>query len=232
MSDSNNMGITWDDEQAPLFPPGNTFNNPFYDLSKNKSFDKMSAFKESPFGEHWDKRLNEWAKEDFGNSRIFYTKKVTVADLSQKINQKKVDDYNSILSHDLSDYTFIVYANPDGSEVLKMYNDPNKKPETDYQILVFIETDDGNFDFGKIVRVKFGSKVVDDLKFKFSEFKSLTSSENIANEFIKRAFQAGTSKKIVENVDKERNSDYFKNLLVDVIDYEYDNKKFDHFSWF
>ncbi|MBB4806831.1 hypothetical protein HNP38_002127 [Chryseobacterium defluvii] len=136
----------------------------------------------------------------------------------------------------MAKYNFVVYSHPDGEEVIKMYEDPKNvpNPEKPFEVLVFIETDDGRFDFGKIVRVKFGAAVVDDLRNKY--FQELpwedNDPEDIAELYIKTAWATSVSAQTVQAVEKEENTPEFKDLLIKAIQYEYDNQKFDDFSWF
>lgn len=196
------------------------------------SFQEMSAFKNSPFGQYWEKNIHEWAKDIFGASKIIEKKNLTIADLSKRVSYSQADAYGEF--SDTSKYNFVVYSHPDGEEVIKMYEDPNKIPQKPFEVLVFIETDDGKFDFGKIVRVKFGKAVIDDLKNKY--FRELpwkdNDPEDIAEAYIKRAWATSVSAQTVNAVEQEENTPDFKNLMIKAIQYEYDNHKFDDFSWF
>lgn len=198
----------------------------------SNSFEEMSAFKNSPFGQYWEKNIHEWAKDIFGASKIIEKKNLTIADLSKRVSYSQVDAYGEF--SDTSKYNFVVYSHPDGEEVIKMYEDPNKIPQKPFEVLVFIETDDGKFDFGKIVRVKFGKAVIDDLKNKY--FRELpwkdNDPEDIAEAYIKRAWATSVSAQTVNAVEQEENTPDFKNLMIKAIQYEYDNHKFDDFSWF
>ncbi|WP_336690272.1 MULTISPECIES: YwqJ-related putative deaminase [unclassified Chryseobacterium] len=200
----------------------------------SKSFEEMSAFKNSPFGQYWEKNIHEWAKDIFGTSKIIEKRNLTIADISKRVSYSQADAYGAF--SDTSKYNFVVYAHPDGEEVIKMYEDPQNIPNSDrpFEVLVFIETDDGKFDFGKIVRVKFGPAVLDDLKDKY--FRELPWNDNdpkdIAEEFIKRAWKASVSAQTVQAVEQEQNTPDFKDLMIKAIQYEYDNHKFDDFSWF
>lgn len=207
--------------------------NPLQGLAGN-SFEELSAFKNSPFGQYWEKNIHEWAKNIFGASKIIEKRNLTIADISKRVSYSQADAYGAF--SDTSKYNFVVYAHPDGEEVIKMYEDPNKipDPQRPFEVLVFIETDDGKFDFGKIVRVKFGSAVIDDLKDKY--FRELPWNDNdpkdIAEEFIKRAWKASVSAQTVQAVEQEQSTPDFKDLMIKAIQYEYDNHKFDDFSWF
>lgn len=207
--------------------------NPLQGIA-NKSFEEMSAFKNSPFGQYWEKNIHEWAKDLYGASKIIEKKNLTISDLSKRVSHSQADAYG--LFSDTSKYNFVVYSHPDGEEVIKMYEDPNKipNPQKPFEVLVFIETDDGKFDFGKIVRVKFGSAVLDDLKDKY--FRELPWNDNdpedIAEEFIKRAWATSVSAQTVNAVEQEENTPNFKDLMIKAIQYEYDNQQFDDFSWF
>lgn len=207
--------------------------NPLQEIA-NKSFEEMSAFKNSPFGQYWEKNIHEWAKDIFGASKIIEKRNLTIADISKRVSYSQADAYGAL--SDTSKYNFIVYAHPDGEEVIKMYEDPQNIPNSDrpFEVLVFIETDDGKFDFGKIVRVKFGPAVLDDLKDKY--FRELPWNDNdpkdIAEEFIKRAWEASVSAQTVQAVEQEQSTPDFKDLMIKAIQYEYNNHKFDDFSWF
>lgn len=207
--------------------------NPLQGIA-NKSFEEMSAFKNSPFGQYWAKNIHEWAKDIFGASKIIEKRNLTIADISKRVSYSQADAYGAF--SDTSKYNFIVYAHTNGEEVIKMYEDPNKipDPQRPFEVLVFIETDDGKFDFGKIVRVKFGPAVLDDLKDKY--FRELPWNDNdpkdIAEEFIKRAWKANVSAQTVQAVEQEQSTPDFKDLMIKAIQYEYDNHKFDDFSWF
>lgn len=207
--------------------------NPLQGIA-TQSFEGMSAFKNSPFGQYWEKNIHEWAKDIFGASKIIEKRNLTIADISKRVSYSQADAYGAF--SDTSKYNFIVYAHPDGEEVIKMYEDPQNIPNSDrpFEVLVFIETDDGKFDFGKIVRVKFGPAVLDDLKDKY--FRELPWNDNdpkdIAEEFIKRAWKASVSAQTVQAVEQEQSTPDFKNLMIKAIQYEYNNHKFDDFSWF
>ncbi|QQV02749.1 MULTISPECIES: hypothetical protein [Chryseobacterium] len=207
--------------------------NPLQGIA-TQSFEEMSAFKNSPFGQYWEKNIHEWAKDIFGASKIIEKRNLTIADISKRVSYSQADAYGAF--SDTSKYNFIVYAHPDGEEVIKMYEDPQNIPNSDrpFEVLVFIETDDGKFDFGKIVRVKFGPAVLDDLKDKY--FRELPWNDNdpkdIAEEFIKRAWKASVSAQTVQAVEQEQSTPDFKNLMIKAIQYEYNNHKFDDFSWF
>lgn len=205
--------------------------NPLQGIASN-SFDELSVFKNSPFGQYWEKNIHEWAKDIFGASKIIEKKNLTIADLSKRVSYSQADASGEF--SDTSKYNFVVYSHPDGEEVIKMYEDPNKIPQKPFEVLVFIETDDGKFDFGKIVRVKFGKAVIDDLKNKY--FRELpwkdNDPEDIAEAYIKRAWATSVSAQTVNAVEQEENTPDFKDLMIKAIQYEYDNHKFDDFSWF
>jgi hypothetical protein len=207
--------------------------NPLQEIT-GKSFEELSAFKNSPFGQYWDKNIHEWAKNIYGGSKIIEKYNLTIADLSHRVSFGQADGYAAL--SDTSKYNFVVYSDPNGEEVIKMYEDPKNipNPEKPFEVLVFIETDDGRFDFGKIVRVKFGAAVIDDLKDKY--FRELPWNDNdpedIAEEFIKRAWATSVSAQTVNAIEQEQNTPDFEGLMVKAIQYEYDNQKFDDFSWF
>ncbi len=137
----------------------------------------------------------------------------------------------------MPNYSFVVYAHPNGEEVIKMYENPENipNPKKPFEVLIFIETDDGKFDFGKIVRVKFGPAVIDDLRYKFTHelpWKD-TDPKDIADLFINRSFAISNNVNFNQAKDEVQKDDgTIKDLLVKAIRYEYDNQKFDDFSWF
>lgn len=234
MDNTNGIPFLWDNIQendllGSLFPEDNNLISFSSVLDKGNS----SVFKNSPFGEFWNVKIHEWAKPEFGSAKILDKKNIIIADKSSKIPHNKADFYNDLINKDLSKYNFIVYSHPDGKKVIESYKLSKLNKEKPFEILVFIETDDGKFDFGKIVRVKFGNAVIEDLKDKY--FEELPWNDNdaqdIAQEFIKRAWLTSVSIQTVNTVDKEKNSDGFKDLLVKAIQYEDDNQKFDDFSW-
>lgn len=206
--------------------------NPLQGIA-GKSFEEISVFKNSPFGQYWDKNIHEWAKNIYGSSKIIKKNNLTIADLSHRVSYNQADGYAAL--SDTSKYNFVVYSDPNGDEVIRMYEDPKNIPNPDkpFEVLVFIETDDGKFDFGKIVRLKFGSAVIDDLKDKY--FRELPWNDNdpedIAEEFIKRAWATSVSTQTVNAVEQEQNTPDFKDLMIKAIQYEYNNHKFDDFSW-
>jgi hypothetical protein len=184
---------------------------------------------DNPFTEMNLKYLNSWAVELYKNSKIFQNNKIVIADLSFKVSNFKVAENEKLLTID-NPFLYIVYAHHDGNEVLKMYNNPDNKPETPYQVLLFIETDDGKFDFGKIVRVKFGSQVVNFLTEKNSLFTN--SSELLAERYLKATYGTSVSLKNRNAINNEKATTNFKDLLVRAIEFEHKNIKLDDFSWF
>ncbi|MFD2568743.1 hypothetical protein [Pseudotenacibaculum haliotis] len=202
---------------------------------KDLSYNFQSKFKSSPFGQYWEKDLHPWAIEEFGSSKIIgHKNSIYVADNSFKISNDQILSIKRILSSQKKPaYSFRVYADPDGEKVLKMYNDPKNKPSKKFEVLVFIETDDGKFDFGKIVRVKFGQEVVSDLRYNFfSEYPwNDKDSEDIANDFIKNAWETSQGISLENQIESEIKTYDFRNLLIKAINHEYDNKKFDDLSW-
>lgn len=206
--------------------------NPLQELA-NKSFEGISAFKNSPFGQYWEKNLPHWAVTDYGSSRIFKEKNFKIIDLPEKFNAILVSHYNDLIGENWDDIKFVVYANPDGKKVLKQYSNPNFKPEDD-QVLFLIETADGKFDFGKIVRVKLGKQAIRKLKFQFP-YLGETDEEELAEEFLKRPFEIknNSSLEFLE-AGKEVKLDpkELKDLLTKAIKYDFQQKKFDDMSWF
>ncbi|MBB4806832.1 hypothetical protein HNP38_002128 [Chryseobacterium defluvii] len=71
--------------------------SPLQGLS-DKTFENMSVFKNSPFGQFWDKNIHDWAKEIFGNSKILDKRDITIADLSSKISHNQADFYNLLIN--------------------------------------------------------------------------------------------------------------------------------------
>jgi hypothetical protein len=237
MNTINGIPIDWDTEGdnnlfGSLFPEGNNSDGFVSGIQQTNPF--SSNFQNSPFGEFWNINIHEWAKPEFGSAKILDKKNIIIADKSSKISHSKADFYNDLINKNLSKYSFVVYSHPDGEKVIMNYNLSKLNKDKPFEILVFIETDDGKFDFGKIVRVKFSKAVIEDLKNKY--FEELPWNDNdaqdIAQEFIKRAWATSVSTQTVNAVDKERGSDGFKDLLVKAIQYEDDNQKFDDFSWF
>jgi hypothetical protein len=219
MSNSNNMFIDWDEQGGgsnDLKPGFKSFN----------LFQEKSAFKNSPFGEHWEKDLPSWALAFYGSAKVISKPNFKFVDKNQIISQSKADAYTKLSKGKIKPYEYKIFYHSagDGEEVLKIYNDPKTLP-TDNEIFVFIEIDDGKFDFGKIVRVKLGSQVINDMKFKFTE--SYLSDDELADEIIRKINLLKDDNIIVEDI---KNSKDFNKLLLRAIDFEYNNKKFDEFS--
>lgn len=205
----------------------NVFNN------KKNAFEEISAFKNSPFGQYWEKQLPSWAIADYGPARILNESSFSIIDLSKKFNYSAAALYNNIISEDWGDIKFKVYANPDGQEVLKQYANPEVKPDNN-EIIFFIETDDGKFDFGKIVRVKLGVEAIKKLYFQYPFFGQ-TDEEELAEEFLKRPFEVKNNPNLeFVQASKEVKLDTkeLKDLLVKAIKYDFNQKKFDDMSWF
>ncbi|WP_332453302.1 toxin glutamine deamidase domain-containing protein [Chryseobacterium aquaticum] len=206
--------------------------NPLQGIAR-KSFEEMSAFKSSPFGQYWEKELPIYAIRDYGSSRVLNETNFSIIDLSKKISSTLVSLYNNSINENWDDIKFIVYANPDGSEILKQYANPDFKPE-DNQVLFLIETNDGKFDFGKIVRVKLGKKAIEKLQFQYP-FLGQTDEDDLAAEFLNRSFEIKTDSSLeFSEADKERklNTAELKDLLAKAIQYDYKQKKFDDMSLF
>ena len=207
------------------------------DFFNKNNFDQNSGFVNSPFGQYWDINIHEWAKPYFGNAKILDKANIKIADKSLKVSHNQADSYNLLVKDNTSKYTFVVYADPDGEKVLEMYNNPENipDPKKPFEVLLFIETDDGKFDFGKIVRVKFGASVIDDLIYKFSEELPWNDNdpEDIAKKFITSAWETNINRSFNQAKNEVKSDDgAFNDLLIKAIKYEYDNKKFDDFSWF
>lgn len=205
----------------------NVFNN------KKNAFGEISAFKNSPFGQYWEKQLPSWAIADYGPARILNESNFSIIDLSKKFNYSVAALHNNTISEDWGDIKFKVYANPDGQEVLKQYANPEVKPDNN-EIIFFIETDDGKFDFGKIVRVKLGAEAIKKLHFQYPFFGQ-TDEEELAEEFLKRPFEVKNNPNLeFVQASKEVKLDTkeLKDLLVKAIKYDFNQKKFDDMSWF
>lgn len=219
--------LTENDIQGGLLRKQSFFNN------KKNTFDEVSAFKNSLFGQYWEKRLPAFAVADYGPSRVLAESNFSIIDLSKKFSSALVSLYNNSINETWDDIKFVVYANPSGQEVLKQYANPDFKPE-DNQVMFLIETDDGKFDFGKIVRVKLGKKAIEKLHFKYP-FLGQTDEEELAEEFLARSFEikSDSDLEFIE-ADKERklNTKELKNLLAKAIKYDYEQKKFDDMSLF
>ncbi|MGE4513886.1 MAG: hypothetical protein AB7E26_08770 [Chryseobacterium sp.] len=100
--------------------------------------------------------------------------------------------------------------------------------------MFLIETDDGKFDFGKIVRVKLGKKAIEKLRFKYP-FLGQTDEDDLAEEFLNRSFEIRTDSSLAfSEAEKERklNAVELKDLLAKAIQYDYKQKKFDDMSLF
>ncbi|WP_343660374.1 hypothetical protein [Chryseobacterium sp.] len=201
--------------------------------SKTTSFDEISAFKNSPFGQYWNKFLPSWAVADYGAARILNESNFSIIDLSQKFSNAKATFYNDSIGENWDEIKFKVYANPNGQDILKQYANVDFKPNDD-EVLFLIETDDGKFDFGKIVRVKLGKKAIEKLQFQFP-FLGQTNEEDLAEEFLKRPFEIknNSSLDFVE-AGKEVKVDpkELKDLLAKAIKYDFQQKKFDDMSLF
>ncbi|KAB1231992.1 hypothetical protein [Chryseobacterium viscerum] len=201
--------------------------------NKKNTFEEISAFKNSPFGQYWEKQLPSWAIADYGPARILNESSFSIIDLSKKFNYSASALYNKTISEDWEDIKFKVYANPDGQEVLKQYANPEVKPNNN-EIIFFIETDDGKFDFGKIVRVKLGAEAIKKLHFQYPFFGQ-TDEEELAEEFLKRPFEVKNNPNLeFVQASKEVKLDTkeLKDLLVKAIKYDFNQKKFDDMSWF
>jgi hypothetical protein len=200
---------------------------------KKNNFDEISAFKNSPFGQYWEKRLPTFAIADYGPSRVLNETNFSIIDLSKRFSSAIASLYNTSINENWDDIKFVVYANPDGNEILKQYTNPDFKPE-DNQVMFLIETDDGKFDFGKIVRVKLGKRAIEKLKFQYP-FLGQTDEEDLALEFLNRSFEIKTDSSLeFSQANKERklNPKELKDLLAKAIRHDYRQKKFDDMSLF
>lgn len=217
---------------AGLFPQGldaTNFNeNTFQGIANNKSFEEMSAFKNSPFGQHWEKNLPNWALDYYGLAKVTTTANLKFVDLTQKITQADANNYNALLKGKINPYQYTIFIarDGDGEKVLRDYNDPKIIPKAN-EIFVFIELDDGKFDFGKIVRVKLGANVVKDMQLKIS--LNFLSDQELATEIIRKINLFKNDNQVTNDIN---NSIDFNKLLVRAIDYEYNNKQFDDMSYF
>ena len=207
--------------------------NPLQGIA-NKSFEEKSFFKNSPFGQFWEKKIPQYALANYGFCLPLGNDSFRIFDLSKKISQTQTRYYESLKTENWDDIYFIVYANPDGKQVLDDYANTEYEP-ADNEVLFFIETNDGKFDFGKIVRVKLGKKAIEKLRFQFP-FLGETDEEKLAEEFLKRPFEIKYGKEY-EFFNKTKSEveyapENIKDLLVKAIKYDYDQKKFDDMSWF
>ncbi|WP_284653525.1 hypothetical protein [Flavobacterium terrisoli] len=232
MSNTGNIPFNWNEEQdSNLFPDFslNANANIFEGVSSTISSSSNSMFSNSPFGANWEKRLPDWALPFFGEARIIATSNLKFVDNTKTISQFKADAYNSLLAFKVKPYKYTIYIakdNYDGEAVLGLYNDSDIKPGPN-EIFIFLELDDDKLDFGKIVRVKLGENVVKDLQDKF--FETDLDADDLAPEIIRQIRLLTTHKNIVEDVN---NREDFEKLLIRAIEFEFNNKKFDEFSWF
>lgn len=217
MSNSDNIFVDWEESSGNL-------NQIFKSLN---FFEDNSVFKDSPFGENWEKDLPEWALAFYGSSKVISKPNLKFIDKTQTITQSNAEGYVKIAKEQINPYEYKIFYHEsgDGEEVLKTYSDPKIIPAKN-QVFVFIEIDDDKFDFGKIVRVKLGADVIRDMKFKFTE--SYLSDEELATEIIRKVNLLKSDNVIVNDI---KNSRDFNKLLLRAIDYEYNNKKFDEFSF-
>lgn len=196
------------------------------------NFQQMSAFKDSPFGQFWEKRLPPWAVKTYGPGYVYNKSNFRIIDASKRFSDGSANFYNNLVDENWNDIQFLVFAHPDGNQVLKNYADTNNAPK-DNEVYFFIETNDGKFDFGKIVRVKLGKSAIEKLRFQFP-FLNQTNEKELANEFLKRSFEIkqGADYNFVNAGEEIKNNpEEFKNLLAKAIKYDYQQKKFDDMSW-
>ncbi|MFN4198076.1 MAG: hypothetical protein ACK4FS_03515 [Flavobacterium sp.] len=204
------------------------------DLRATKSFKEISReIKSEMYADNLlniqrIQKLHPWAIENYSKSRIFDSTNITIADLTFTVSHFQINKYQKLINHQ-EPYSYKVYTHFDGSEVLKMYKDNTIKPK-DNEVLLFIEIDDGKFDFGKIVRVKLGKRVYEDLVEKSGFFND--EAEKLAERYLKASWKAGKSEETRQAVEKEKNTYDFKELLIKAIKYEKKGKDFDSFSWF
>jgi hypothetical protein len=202
--------------------------NALNDVRTTKNFEEMSAFKNSPFGQYWKKNLPDWAVDYYGSARIISTSNIKFVDLTQTMSYNVADAYNNLLKGKIKPYQYTIYINRDGDgqKTLAQYNDPNIKPSAN-EVFVFIELDDGKFDFSKIVRVKLGENVVKDMQFAF--LNDYLTEEELATEIISKVLSLKNQQQLTNDV---KNSSDINNLLVRAIEFENGNKKFDDMSYF
>ncbi|UTX48821.1 hypothetical protein [Chryseobacterium sp. MA9] len=219
--------LSEDDIQNGLLGKQNFFN------SKKNTFEEISAFKDSPFGQYWEKRLPSFALADYGPARVFNETNFSIIDLPKKFSSALTSFYNNSINENWDDIKFVVYANPDGQEILKQYANPDFKPKEN-EVMFLIETDDGRFDFGRIVRVKLGIKAVQKLNHQFP-LLGQTDAEELTAEFLKRPFELKNDSSLefaATSKETKLNTGELKNLLAKAIKYDYKQKKFDDLSWF
>jgi len=196
------------------------------------NFQQISAFKDSPFGQFWEKRLPLWALETYGPGNVYNKSNFRIIDASKRFSDGSAAFYNNLVGESWNDIQFLVFAHPDGNQVLKDYADSKKAPKEN-EVYFFIETNDGKLDFGKIVRVKLGKKAI----IKITSAYPLVSGwnqEDLVDAFLKRSFEVkkGIDYDFVKAGDEiKKNPEEFKNLLAKAIKYDYQQKKFDDMSW-
>lgn len=212
----------------------NLFTGNFKDWENGNSFEKMSIFKNSVFGQYWEKNIPKYAEAIYGPClALGGNNHFRIFDLSKRLSQTQAALYQSQIFESWDDIHSIVYANPDGDQVLKDYANQNYKPQ-DNEILFFIETNDGKIDFGKIVRVKLGKNAVEKLKFMFPLIGE-TDEKELADAYLKRPsnIKRNSSLHFIQaDAEAKKDTGNLKNLLEKAINYEYNQKKFDDMSWF
>lgn len=231
MNTINGIPIVWDTEGdnnlfGSLFPQRNNSNGFVSGIQQTNPF--SSNFQNSPFGEYWEKNLPGWALSYFGPAKVITFPNIKIIDITQKTTETIVNNYNHLLTTKINSYKYTIYVYDDGEKVVAHYNNPDVKV-ADNEVMVFIELDDGKFNFGKIVRVKLGKNVIKDLEDKF--LKIDLDSDELAIEIIRkiRTTSDPDAPKVITDIN---NSADFNSLLINAIDYEYKNKQFDDLSMF
>ncbi|NML55833.1 hypothetical protein [Chryseobacterium cheonjiense] len=179
------------------------------------------------------KRIPVYAELTYGPGLALGQDPFRIFDLSKKLKNSQARLYASLQSENWDDIHFKVFANPDGEAILKQYADSQYQP-TENEVLFFIETDDGKFDFGKIVRVKLGKKAIEKMRFQFP-YLGETDEEELAEEFLKRPFQIKNNANynfIQAGKEAKLATDELKDLLIKAIKYDFEQRKFDDMSWF
>jgi hypothetical protein len=189
-----------------------------------------SLFKDSPFGEHWDKYLPGWIVPYYNSGTVIIKNNFQFIDESKTISHSSTDRYAALSGP--KDFKYIIYADTDGGKVISMYDDPANAPLPN-QVLIFMELEDGKFDFGKIVRVKLGLDVIKDLKYNvFSELPyNDTDEDDISRYFIEKL--KTLTKPEFRNIQAEVNDNPdFEDALTGAIKYDYESRELNNLSWF
>ena len=80
---------------------GNT--NSLENVMSNKSFEEISPFKNSPFGQYWEKNLPTWAIEAYGPARVYNQSNFSLVDASKKIGAASAAFYNTLIDENWDD---------------------------------------------------------------------------------------------------------------------------------